>query len=182
LTVRLIDGKLLFVDGKLATDAACCCGDPRCSGPCEDDEACGECCKCDLGTCVPRCTGNSYGQQNGFCDFADCCVDGCCEENPCGGRLIQVEVQYTQFKDTTGPLGNPPPCDELDPPVQGSLFATFDSCIQPDEVPVALCEITIRFESCSGSAAGVFADADVVGSICCGPGTLTIDDVITTPL
>lgn len=46
----LYNGKLLVVDGKLAINQNCCCGE--CSGPCDTSEDCAPGCACMNGACV----------------------------------------------------------------------------------------------------------------------------------
>jgi hypothetical protein len=45
VSIRLINGQWLIVDGQLATDENCCC-DPPCSGSCDEENPCPEGCEC----------------------------------------------------------------------------------------------------------------------------------------
>jgi hypothetical protein len=56
VSIRLIDGQWLIVDGQLATDANCCC-DPPCSGACDEENPCPEGCECCDGVCLEECKG-----------------------------------------------------------------------------------------------------------------------------
>lgn len=49
-TIAFRDGKVILRDGKVGTEAACCCGG-GCSGPCEADGDCGDGCFCCDGQC-----------------------------------------------------------------------------------------------------------------------------------
>jgi hypothetical protein len=62
VSIRLVDGKLLLVNGSLASSDTCCCNDPPCSGPCDEENPCPEGCECCDGVCQaePCCESYKY--------------------------------------------------------------------------------------------------------------------------
>jgi hypothetical protein len=67
VSIRLIDGQWLIVDGQLATDENCCC-DPSCSGACDEENPCPEGCNCCDGVCQeePCCGTELWASGSGL--------------------------------------------------------------------------------------------------------------------
>jgi hypothetical protein len=88
VSIRLVDGKWLIVDGQLATDDNCCCA-PPCSGACDEENPCPEGCECvdgecvavALGTCCEQgcveCTGGNYSWDGTKWALTICFPEGC---------------------------------------------------------------------------------------------------------
>jgi hypothetical protein len=86
VSIRLVDGQWLIVDGQLATDDNCCCA-PPCSGACDEENPCPEGCYCCDGVCQaepcdPPCSG-ACDEENPCPEGCYCC-DGVCQAEPCG--------------------------------------------------------------------------------------------------
>ncbi len=60
-------GGLVNKSGSLGTGAACCCN--KCSGPCDEENPCGEGCTCIQGQCFPNCALVGNGCPEGY----ECC-------------------------------------------------------------------------------------------------------------
>jgi hypothetical protein len=80
------DGKVVFRDGAVGTEQACCC--KKCSGPCEGDEDCAPGCVCVDGECVECNCVVFASQQIDYCTQVDgewqYCSLGQCVPCECG--------------------------------------------------------------------------------------------------
>jgi hypothetical protein len=137
VSIRTFNGRWLLVNGALASSDSCCCNDPPCSGPCDEENPCPEGCYCCDGVCqaepcVPGCTNPNAPNYNpsATCDDGSC--ETCCNQGLC---VLEDPDCLGNCNSLTAPNGcNPAGTTEQ----EGPCVDCCDSYCQngcPDEDP-----------------------------------------------
>jgi hypothetical protein len=128
------DGKVVFRDGAVGTEQACCCGGEPCSGPCDNDNLCEPNCECkdpDTGAIA----------VSGECEQSPCENEFDCFYCPEGTWRARTHPNETAFPGANKLTGGCCPVGEYTYPT-GSTVANpaLFSCVDEPEAIGSCCD------------------------------------------